>query len=84
MTGNPTLNENTFTRLQEVRSSGAVMTVQGTVNKTAILLFLALVAGSYTWGLVFKGNAAAAMPWATGGAIVGFIFAMVTCFKQQW
>jgi len=84
MTGNPTLNENTFTNLQEVRSSGGSMTIQGTVNKTAILLFLAIVAASYTWGLFLKGNVAAAMPWTAGGAIAGFVFAMVTCFKMEW
>jgi uncharacterized YccA/Bax inhibitor family protein len=84
MTGNPTLNENTFTNLQETRSSGQAMTIQGAVNKTAILLFLAVVAGSYTWGLVFKGNTAAIMPWMMGGAIAGFIFALVTCFKKEW
>jgi len=84
MTGNPTLSEHTFTDLRESGSPGTTMTVQGTVNKTAVLLFLALVTGSYTWGLVFKGSTAAAMPWAIGGAIVGFIFAVITCFKKEW
>jgi len=84
MTGNPALNENTFTGLQEVRSSKGTMTIQGTVNKTAILLFLAVVAASYTWGLFLKGNVTAAMPWTMGGAITGFIFALVTCFKKEW
>jgi hypothetical protein len=39
MTGNPALNENTFT---DVRSAGAgdVMTMQGTVDKASILLVL--------------------------------------------
>ena len=84
MTGNPTLNENTFTSFQSDRVSGETMTVQGTVNKTAILLFLATVTASYTWGLFNTGNSGAAMPWMTGGAILGFIFAMITCFKQAW
>jgi len=89
MTGNPTLNENTFTSLGRTGSSTGGMTIQGTVNKTGILLFLALVTASYTWGLYLKGQADPAVmgtmtAWMTGGAILGFIFAMVTCFKMEW
>ena len=84
MTGNPTLNENTFTDFHVSRTSSEVMTVQGTVNKTAVLLFLATVTASYTWGLVTTGHGAAAIPWMSGGAILGFIFALVTCFKKEW
>ena len=84
MTSNPTLNENTFRDLSGARASGGTMTIQGAVNKTAILLFLAIVTASYTWGLCVKGSAAMAMPWMMGGAMVGFIFAMVTSFKKEW
>ncbi len=80
-TANPALNEKTF------RSAGAYsarsMTINGTVNKTGILLFLVVCGAAFTWNLFTK-NSAAAMPWLMGGAIGGFVVALVTCFKQSW
>jgi len=89
MTGNPTLNENTFNDLKSYGSSAGAMTIQGTVNKTGILLFLALVTASYTWGLYYKANGDPAVmttmtAWMMAGGILGFIFAMVTSFKKEW
>jgi len=83
MTGNPALNRNTFTGYSPAVGSG-VMTVQGTVNKTAILLLLVIGAASYTWSLYFTGNGEALMPWTFGGAIGGFIIGLVTTFKKDW
>ena len=81
--GNPALSDSTF------RSEGIVtgksMTLQGTVNKTGILLGILVLTAVYTWNLFFQtGNPAAVMPIATGGAIGGFILAMVTIFKKAW
>ena len=90
--GNPALNAETFTR--EARGSGPrgiqstaseVMTLQGTVNKTGILLALVVLSASYTWNIFFQsGNAGSVMPLAMGGALVGFILALITMFKRQW
>lgn len=80
-TANPALNQNTFTSVGAVR--GEAMTLNGTVNKTGLLLVIAVVAASYTWG-VFEQDPARAMPWLAGGGIVGFILAMVTVFKKEW
>ena len=46
--GNPALNKNTFKGMTGQRSSGPIlrddfMTIEGTVNKTAISLFLSLI-----------------------------------------
>ena len=83
MTGNPTLNKNTFTDVQ--RSSGAgVMTIQGTVDKASILLVLVTLAAAYTWHLYYSGNIGALMPWMYGGAIAGFVIGLVTSFKREW
>jgi uncharacterized YccA/Bax inhibitor family protein len=60
------------------------MTVQGAVNKTAILLALTTLAASYTWQLFWKGQVASANGWLMGGAIGGFIVALVTTFKKTW
>ena len=90
--GNPSLNADTFRREAGTRSSGGiqstaseVMTLQGTVNKTGILLALVVLSASYTWNIFFQsGNPGSVMPLAMGGAIVGFILALVTMFKRQW
>lgn len=91
--GNPALSAETFSRsAQGVSSASGViarssqtMTLQGTVNKTGILLALVVLSASWTWNLFFEsGNPAAVLPIAVGGAIVGFILALVTIFKKQW
>ena len=90
--GNPSLNADTFRREARTRSSGGiqstaseVMTLQGTVNKTGILLALVVLSASYTWNIFFQsGNPGSVMPLAMGGAIIGFILALVTMFKRQW
>ena len=91
--GNPALNAETFSRSAQVGSSSRgiqvmssqTMTLEGTVNKTVILLALVVLSASWTWNLFFdSSDQGTAMPIAIGGAIVGFILALVTIFKQQW
>jgi uncharacterized YccA/Bax inhibitor family protein len=79
-TANPTLRESTFT---ESRPVSDAMTLNGTVNKTAILLVLAVCGAAYTWNLFIQSPQAAA-PWAMGGALGGFVVALVTAFKKTW
>ena len=82
--GNPALNDATF-KNAGIGSLGQTMTLQGTVNKTGILLALVILGASYTWNLFFQtGNPAAVMPLALGGAIGGLIFAIITIFKKSW
>ena len=78
MTGNPTLSQNTFNEAGRV-VSGAAMTVQGTVNKTAILLALTTATSAYAW----QGHGNSGALW-TIGAFGGFIMALVTVFKKEW
>ena len=81
--GNPALSDTTFR--SEGRAVGQSMTLQGTVNKTGILLGILVLTAVYTWNLFFQtDNPAAVMPIATGGAIGGFILAMITIFKKAW
>ena len=52
--GNPALNKNTFKGLRAERSSGPiikdnVMTIEGTVNKTALSLLLLMSSGYYAY-----------------------------------
>jgi len=59
------------------------MTLQGTVNKTGVLLICAVSAAAWTWNL-FLHSPASALPLMWLGLIGGLIFAMVTIFKKTW
>lgn len=83
-TANPALNQKTFAR-DLPRTGAGTMTIQGTVNKTGIMLFLLMIPAIMVWNQFFStGNIASVMPWTIGGAIGGLIVAMVTIFKQSW
>ncbi|MDR3663246.1 MAG: Bax inhibitor-1/YccA family protein, partial [Mycobacterium sp.] len=61
------------------------MTLNGTVNKTGLLLLCAVGTASWTWHLFLQSrDLAAVSPMILGGAIGGFIFALVTIFKKEW
>jgi uncharacterized YccA/Bax inhibitor family protein len=78
---NPTLNDNTFTNIGV--GSAQPMTLQGTVNKTALLLALVFGSAVFAWKTVLA-NPAASSPMIFGGMIVGFILCLVTVFKKEW
>ena len=85
--GNPALKPSTFLDLgtgtvTDVR--GGAMTLNGTVNRTAMLLVLTLAGALYTWNIFFTGGEANLMPYVLVGGIGGFIVAMVTIFKKTW
>lgn len=83
-TANPALSANTFIGLPAA-ARGDVMTLGGTVAKSAILLLLLLMSASYTWSLHFEGAPPEALlPYVFGGALGGFAIAMVTIFKKTW
>jgi uncharacterized YccA/Bax inhibitor family protein len=83
-TANPALTDKAFRGLRALDESRA-MTVQGTVNKTGLLLAILLVGAWWTWGIFLKsGNPAAVYPWIMGGAIGGLVVALVTVFKKEW
>ena len=72
---NPALSSKTFDDISQ--STGNVMTIDGTVNKIALSLFILLAFGYMTFrmemtGLIFI------------GFICGFIVAIITMFKKSW
>jgi uncharacterized YccA/Bax inhibitor family protein len=86
--GNPALKESTFLDLGSgtvvSRASGA-MTLNGTINKTGLLLVLAVITAAFAWNQVEiteQGMTGGLYVW--GGLIGGFILAMVTVFKKEW
>jgi uncharacterized YccA/Bax inhibitor family protein len=89
-TSNPALGENTFRELAQAQYGGVIdettsMTLNGTVNKTGILLLCALATAAYTWHTFLQSrDPADIMPLMLIGLIGGFICAMVTIFKKEW
>jgi len=81
-TGNPTLSKNTFSKVSA--HGHDTMTLNGTVNKTIILLVLLLFPASYTWMKVFEGNSSYISLYLWGGLIGGLILALITIFKKEW
>ena len=73
--GNPALSSKTFINTTDVSSEK--MTIEGTVNKTAISLLLLMAAASYTWM-----NPSPVLMML--GFIGGFIMAIVTIFNKTW
>jgi uncharacterized YccA/Bax inhibitor family protein len=78
---NPVLKERAFAG---AIPTGETMTIQGTVNKTGLLLLFVVVTAAWTWGLAHSENPDAANYWMIGGAIGGFVVALVTIFKKEW
>lgn len=80
-TSNPALNEKAF--MGQV-AYGDAMTLQGTVNKTGLLLLCVVATAAWTWGLSHSNTPEAAIPWMIGGLLGGFVVALVTIFKKTW
>jgi uncharacterized YccA/Bax inhibitor family protein len=82
--GNPALKQETFAGLS-VAGGEEVMTLQGTVNKTGLLLTLIIVAAFYTWNIYFSTNdPASIVGYLLVGTIGGLIVGVVTAFKKTW
>jgi uncharacterized YccA/Bax inhibitor family protein len=87
-TSNPVFKERVFHR--DYTSASEVMTVNGTVNKTALMLLLVIASAVFTWNKFFDAVASnpeaglsAVMPWVVVGGIGGFITVLVTVFRPQ-
>jgi uncharacterized YccA/Bax inhibitor family protein len=78
---NPILKEGAFAGQAK---SGEVMTIQGTVNKTGLMVFFVVASAACTWGLSPSESPQQALPWMLGGAIAGFGVALVAMFKKNW
>jgi len=86
--GNPAIGKNTFLDAASgavVAHDSSTMTVNGTVNKTGLLLVLVLVGAMYSWGR-FTGpeSLGALQPLVLVGALGGFVLALATVFKKTW
>lgn len=81
-TSNPALSEKIFRK--SVAESGAqTMTINGSIQKTALLVLLTVAGASYTWSKFLSAGPEMVQGWMIGGAIGGFIAAMVIVFKRN-
>ncbi|HAF99660.1 Bax inhibitor-1/YccA family protein [Paenibacillus lactis] len=78
--GNPTLNENTFERSRHYNDQ-ETMTIGGTVNKSFMLLALLIGAAVISWVMFFNGYDM--FPLMVGGAIGGFVLALIISFAPK-
>jgi uncharacterized YccA/Bax inhibitor family protein len=80
-TGNPTLSDKAFEQFSG--STGERMTLDGTVNKTGLLLLIAMVAAAWPWSIVMQGaeQSNILMGLIPVGAIVGLVLALIVTFK---
>ena len=78
-TSNPALNSNTFKN--PIKNSSLyldkTMTIQGTVDKTALALCLVVISGYYSFS---QGN----LTLMTLGGVIGFILFLTLIFKKSW
>lgn len=87
---NPVFGNNIFTR-SAVSSDEGVMTINGTVNKTGLMLAIVLFAAAFTWrkfmGAIDPANPgvmpSGIMIWTMVGAIGGLITALITTFSPR-
>lgn len=87
---NPVFGQSVFSRFDS-RSEGGVMTINGTMNKTGLMLLIVTFAALFTWRKFFgiyeysspESAVSAIQWWMIGGGIGGFITAIVTTFRPQ-
>ncbi len=83
-TSNPALRANAFTDTRR-DPSAPPMTLEGTVNKTAFLLFLVVVPATWVWSQVRTAfDSSVVTPWIWLGAIGGLVVAIATVIKKEW
>jgi len=59
------------------------MTITGAINKTLILFSFLFISAAYTWGNLMAGFVDRVHMLTVGGAVVGFILAMIIIFSKN-
>ena len=89
---NPVLGKNIFEKANsQAGAYSEVMTINGAVNKTALLLLFVVLSAFYTWSKFFgayspelpNAGVSAVVPLMLIGGIGGFIMAIVTSFSPR-
>ena len=87
---NPVFGKNIFNQ-SAISAVYGVLTVNGTINKTGLMLLIVIFAATFTWRKFFGAidpTTPGVMPsgimvWTMVGAIGGFITALITTFSQR-
>lgn len=89
-TSNPTLGRKAFQSDEPMEVGERRMTVDGTVNRTLVLLVLLVSSAVGVWvyatagtGVLVAERAAALMPLAIGGVFGGLVLALLTMFNKR-
>ncbi|MHC9538471.1 MAG: Bax inhibitor-1/YccA family protein [Vulcanimicrobiota bacterium] len=85
--GNPALNANTFTNITDISRDSGTMTIEGTVNRSFLLLFLLMMSAGFVWKLFLTsatnpGAAATVNILMIAGIVGGLIFSLITIFVK--
>lgn len=84
-TGNPALTDNTFQNFMATESQQ--MSIQGTVNKSLLLIALTMTSGYFAWDSAFPGGwSSQSIPsipvWYLPAILGAFIVALIIIFKK--
>lgn len=79
---NPALNAKTFSSYAYTEGT-QVMTIEGTVNKSALMLLLVFLTSTCSWSLFSQGSTLV-QPLMISGVLGGIITAIITAVKKQW
>ncbi len=84
--GNPTLSENKFRDTVISISNENSMSIKGTLNKFGFMLLMLMGSAFYSWKefAESEGTSSNLMPIIWGGAIGGFVIALIISFKRDW
>jgi uncharacterized YccA/Bax inhibitor family protein len=82
-TANPAMSEAVYRRAGRADTYSRVMTLEGTVMKTAVLVAILLVTAAYTWIQARDGNAPLTYGLLIGGSLGGLVTALVTIFVPR-
>lgn len=83
--GNPIFKEDTFRPINFDREGYEVMSLQGTINKTGLLLLFVAVGAIYSWNYAMSIETWESLKiYSIGCAIAAFVCAIVLNFKKDW
>jgi len=89
---NPALGGKTFEQYQPSIQTVGSMTINGTINKTLIMLALVVIPAVWVWNMFYGSGIdseggmqnTSLMYWLYGGLFGGLIVAFITIFKKTW